>query len=113
MDTNIIYRLTYSLTEEGFEEYLGDFTCKKTKQGFILDRQSNFGGKTTRVKNSEILKLDSMVRENMYHLISYYTYYFHGQEQQAKDLLLKAISETANRQLYTASIMINHLKNKI
>lgn len=80
----------------------------------MVDAQSSFGGKTTRVKNEEIMFVDSMLRENLYNAISFYTWYFEEQEKEAEDLIMNTIYTVAHRQAETANKLVkNFFDNKI
>ena len=97
------------LNNNGLKKVVNEFDCKKTTNGYVVDSQSNFGGKTTRVRNEEIMFADSMVRENLYYAISFYTWYFEETEKEAEDLLMNSVYTVAYRQAETANKLVEHL----
>ena len=104
-----IKKLTYSLTINGFGENMLEFECHKTKGGYIVDAESPFGGKTTRITNEAILNIDSMVVANLFHIISFYCWYFEPDEQKAKSILMKRVREEAMKRKDTCDKLISLL----
>lgn len=97
------------LNGAGLKKTINEFDCKKTKNGYVLNATSNFGGKTTRVGNNEIMFADSMARENLYNFIQFYTWYFEETEKDAEDLLMNSVYTVAYRQAETANKLVEYL----
>lgn len=104
---NIIY-ISLHLTESGLKESIKEFHCDEKPNSYKVAKASNFGGKTTMVKKEEILKVDSMVRENLYNTIHAYTWCFEHNLVVAKRLLNAQIREVATRQYKVAQLMYSH-----
>jgi hypothetical protein len=64
-----------------------DFFYKRTNNGFVVDKESNFGSKTTRVRSHEILKICSKLRSDIYSAIQFYTWCFEKDLPTVKMLL--------------------------
>ncbi len=104
--------ISVSLTEKGINEKVSEFDFKKSTTGYIVNATSNFGGKTTRLKNSDMLKVDSMAVVGLCRLLHFYTWYFEEQEQKAKELVYNKLKEVATSQYETALKLFNLVKNK-
>ncbi|MES2382426.1 MAG: hypothetical protein V4538_15370 [Bacteroidota bacterium] len=73
-----------------FKYKIGEFEAVKTKLGYVVNKESSFGGKTTRLKQSDILKLDSNLRPDLSSTVQFHTWYFEGKEKEAKLLITNA-----------------------
>lgn len=104
-----IYHISVSLTESGCKLKVSECECEERPTTYRVKATSNFGGKTTIVKKSEILKLDSMVRENLHQLIQAYTWCLEGQIDEAKAALIKRVTDVAEKQLEVAKTLSYHI----
>lgn len=105
-----IYIVSLYLNSGGLKEAVKGFEYKESKGGYIVDRESNFGGKTTRVKKGEILRLDSTITPNLYYVISSYTWCFEKELEVAKTLLFNKVYETAKHQRDVANKLYGNLR---
>ncbi len=104
-----IKRISVSVNENGLIESVKEFDCKKTASGYTVDTVSNFGGKTTRLKEDEILSVDTLMVKNLYHFIQFYTWYFESNEAQAKASVYEKLRETVIRQADTSQKLLTFL----
>lgn len=105
-----IYCLSVNLNENGLKEKISEYDFKETKNVFVIDKTSPFGGKTTQIKKTEILEVSSMYRENLYHALHNYTWFLDGQIEKAKDNVYHVIRETAIRQARVANKILTHIQ---
>lgn len=89
-----IIRISIRVGDSGVKESVFDYECKKTKAGYVVERESNFGGKTTFVKNAEILLVDTMLN-NSASLIERYTWCFEETLSQARQLVIDSLIKKA------------------
>jgi hypothetical protein len=94
--------LSISVSASGLKRSMSEFECTKSPTGFIVYKESNFGGKTTRVKKEQILKYDSMSTPNLYNMLHAYTWFFKGDEEKARILLIDELLVIAKRQMDVA-----------
>jgi len=103
-----ILRMSFTLTKEEFKSSIREYECKETKGLFIVDKESSFGGKSTRIKKEDILRVDSMMRTDIFDTIHAYTWYFDGQENQAKTLLTERLTKELSKRKNAVDEMLKH-----
>ena len=101
-----------SLTEEGFREHEAEYKCWPTKSVYNVERRSNFGGATTKLRPDQILTIDSNVRPDIYNYIQAHIWYFPEQEAEAKKLVYDKVREIAIKQASTAAKMADIINKK-
>lgn len=104
-----IYRINVLLNASGIAERIYDYECKETKNGYVVFTTSGFGGKTTRIKREDILRIDSMARDGLVETLQRYTWYFEGSEKSAKDSVYKSLLKTAANQSAIANQLLSHI----
>jgi hypothetical protein len=83
-----IYLVSINVTSSSCVFKKTAYSFKKTEKGYVVEKESNFGGKVTRVPAGEILKVDSMLISNTYTAIQFYTWCFKDQLKYAQFLLI-------------------------
>lgn len=66
------------------------FHYKSTPSGYIVAKKSNFGGDTTRVKLSQILVADSLMRDGHFESLQFYTWCHEQDIDEAKNVVKMA-----------------------
>lgn len=107
-DYREINRISITLREGGLKKVVSKFKYHKTSNSYIVNKESTFGGKTTRVKKDEILKPVSMVREDLYYIIHCCCWYF-GDDLEAENICMDVIKSKAILQSETASKLLSYL----
>ncbi len=106
-----IHYFSLYLTEStGLKESYREFDCKETDSCYIVQKESTFGGKTTRVKKSEILQVDSMAREGICDILQFYTWFLDGYLLDAKQLVKDKMVDVATKQYDKATKLLSYLK---
>lgn len=104
-----IFIISIGAFQKGINGHEGEHEASKTKTGYKVSKQSNFGGKTTLVKDTEILKVDSMTN-NHNRQVSFYTWYLEGQEVIAKKIITEALIEKVKDIKNEADTLFFHIK---
>lgn len=98
------------LDVNGLKEFFHEYECKRTPAGYKVDRESNYGGKTTIVKSAEIMKVDSMT-VNRVDLISFYTWFLKETDKEAATKMLwNDIRSLAEQNRKAANLLIEYLQ---
>lgn len=103
-----IYLINMMLTEKGIKETVKEYECKRTASGFKADRVSGFGGKTTLIKNSDILRIDTFT-VNRVDLITYYTWYLSKVDKQlVQNMLWRKLREDVENNRKASNKLIEY-----
>jgi hypothetical protein len=73
-----IFRLSIYLSANKFQINKTAFYYTETNSSYLVDRTSDFGGKQTRVNRNKMLVIDSMLIDNNYTTIQYFTWCMEG-----------------------------------
>lgn len=95
MKHNIIYRVSYQVTPKGGKWDIKDYTCIERKAVYVINQESNFGGKTTRLPKNSILELDSMTNKRP-DIIQMYTYCFKDDIETAQCKIIQKVQEVSH-----------------
>ncbi len=91
-----IHYISYFLSEEGMKAREHTFECTKTPSGYKVNKASNFGGKTTLVKDADILKAECLTRTDVISTIHCFTFYLNESDKYtAKGLLRDYLTRRA------------------
>jgi hypothetical protein len=104
-----IIRYSVLVSTNGLIESLREFTCKASNTGFVVNRTSNFGGNTTRVKKEELLRVDSMIRE-LVSQIQYYTWCLPEDIETAKKIVNERVLSKAIENHSITKQLLDYLK---
>lgn len=104
-----IYLLTLAVDKESLRERIKDFDYTESKSVYIIEKESGFGGATTRLKKDKVLYVDSNIRENLFYIVAYNVWAFKDQIEEAKKLLKDKISEEVRKRSEASVLLIRNL----
>src|SRR6185503_11895428 len=64
-NTSKIVRLSVSLNAHGVTINSSEYTYKKTSSNIVIEKQSGFGGNTTRIKVTDVMQPFSVIRDDL------------------------------------------------
>lgn len=105
-----IYYVAAMATEEKIETKETEFEAKESKTLFIVNKPSNFGGKTTQVKKTDILKIDSMARLGLCSPIHRHTWSLPESLTTAKESVFIELKKAAKKQAEVSNKILSHFK---
>lgn len=85
--------------------------CVVKNKTIRIDRESNFGGKSTNIKMDALMKCDSMVRPDMYTVIHGYVWCSVENVEKAKELLIDYVNTQIHKRDMAAHHMMEQWKN--